>query len=119
MQIPLESIAPGKYDCQINLIDDFGRKFAFPRTRMAILSAPKANVRHLSRMSSFTGKIRPAKAGRRVSVSHQLSAALHVLMKFDAEANFSDADHTDIQGRERLPLIEGSHSRLRLWLPPF
>jgi hypothetical protein len=44
MQIPLESIAPGKYDCQINLIDDFGRKFAFPRTSMAILTTPKAPV---------------------------------------------------------------------------
>jgi hypothetical protein len=41
LQIPLASIAPGKYDCQVNLIDDFGRKFAFPRTSMAILAGPK------------------------------------------------------------------------------
>lgn len=42
LQVPLSSIAPGKYDCQVNLIDDFGRKFAFPRTSMAILPAAKA-----------------------------------------------------------------------------
>jgi hypothetical protein len=41
LQIPLATIAPGKYDCQVNLIDDFGHKFAFPRTHIAILPDQK------------------------------------------------------------------------------
>ncbi len=41
LQIPLANIAPGKYDCQVNLIDDFGHKFAFPRTHIAILANQK------------------------------------------------------------------------------
>ena len=28
-EVPVPKIAPGKYDCQAKLIDEFGRKFAF------------------------------------------------------------------------------------------
>jgi hypothetical protein len=41
------------------------------------------------------------------------------LLKLNAEANFSDADHADVQRVKRLLVIEGSHSRFRLWLSPF
>ncbi|MBV9763411.1 MAG: VWA domain-containing protein [Acidobacteriaceae bacterium] len=37
LQFPLSKIEPGKYECQVNLIDEFGRKFAFPRTPLAVL----------------------------------------------------------------------------------
>ncbi|HEY1493816.1 MAG TPA: VWA domain-containing protein [Candidatus Solibacter sp.] len=36
LEIPLKSIAPGRYTCQINVIDEIGRKFAFPRTAMMV-----------------------------------------------------------------------------------
>jgi hypothetical protein len=36
LQIPLKGIAPGRYICQINVIDEIGRKFAFPRTAMMV-----------------------------------------------------------------------------------
>ena len=35
-QIPLKDLAPGRYTCQINAIDEVGRKFAFPRTPLVI-----------------------------------------------------------------------------------
>lgn len=44
LQVPVSKIEPGEYQCQINLIDEFGRKFAFPRTSLAVLppvEAPK------------------------------------------------------------------------------
>lgn len=36
-QVAVSKIKPGKYKCQINLIDELGRKFAFPRTELAVL----------------------------------------------------------------------------------
>jgi hypothetical protein len=42
LQIPVSKIQPGKYDCQVNLIDEFGRKFAFPRSSLAVLPAEPA-----------------------------------------------------------------------------
>jgi hypothetical protein len=36
------NLAPGDYTCQINVIDELGRKFAFPRTTLAILPAEGA-----------------------------------------------------------------------------
>ncbi len=36
MQVPLKGLAPGRYICQINVIDEIGRKFAFPRTAMVV-----------------------------------------------------------------------------------
>ena len=40
LQVPVSKIGPGKYDCQVNLIDEFGRKFAFARTALAVLPSP-------------------------------------------------------------------------------
>ena len=36
MQVPLKGVAPGRYICQINVVDEIGRKFAFPRTAMVV-----------------------------------------------------------------------------------
>jgi VWFA-related protein len=38
LTVPLKNISPGKYDCQVNLIDDFGRKFSFSRASIAVLA---------------------------------------------------------------------------------
>ncbi len=38
LQFPVSRIQPGKYECQVNLIDEFGRKFAFPRSSLAVLA---------------------------------------------------------------------------------
>lgn len=37
-QVPLSNLPPGSYICQVNVIDEFGRKFAFPRARLALLA---------------------------------------------------------------------------------
>jgi hypothetical protein len=37
LTVPLAQVQPGKYQCQVNVIDQFGRKFAFPRTALAIV----------------------------------------------------------------------------------
>jgi hypothetical protein len=42
LQAAAADIRPGKYDVQINLIDEFGSKFAFPRTSLAVLAADAA-----------------------------------------------------------------------------
>jgi hypothetical protein len=34
--VPLKTLAPGHYTCQINVIDEVGRKFAFPRAAMVV-----------------------------------------------------------------------------------
>jgi hypothetical protein len=44
LQVPVSSIQPGQYDCQVNLIDQFGRKFAFPRTSLAVLGSGNRKV---------------------------------------------------------------------------
>ena len=36
LQIPLKDLAPGEYACQINVVDEVGRKFAFPRAQLVI-----------------------------------------------------------------------------------
>jgi VWFA-related protein len=36
-QVPLEKMKPGRYTCQVNAIDEVGRKFAFPRAEMVLL----------------------------------------------------------------------------------
>jgi VWFA-related protein len=40
-QAPLAQLATGRYTCQINLIDETGRKFAFQRTDMVVLPGAK------------------------------------------------------------------------------
>ena len=39
LQVPIAGIPAGQYDCQVNLIDQFGRKFAFPRTSLAVVGS--------------------------------------------------------------------------------
>jgi VWFA-related protein len=36
-QVPLKDLAPGRYTSQINIIDEVGRKFAFPRTQLVVV----------------------------------------------------------------------------------
>jgi hypothetical protein len=38
-QIPLAKIAPGQYISQVNVIDETGHKFAFPRNEIVLLPA--------------------------------------------------------------------------------
>jgi hypothetical protein len=37
-QTPLAKLKPGRYTCQVNVIDELGRKFAFPRAALVIVS---------------------------------------------------------------------------------
>src|SRR5208283_4353671 len=37
IQVALKNLAPGRYICQINVVDQLGRKFAFPRAPLVIL----------------------------------------------------------------------------------
>ncbi len=37
VQVPLKDVAPGRYTCQINVVDEFGRKFAFRRAPVIVL----------------------------------------------------------------------------------
>jgi len=39
LQAAISKVGPGRYECQVNVIDEFGRKFAFPRTGLAILAS--------------------------------------------------------------------------------
>ena len=43
LQIPVSQLKPGRYTCQVNVIDELGRKFAFPRTALVVLPATKPN----------------------------------------------------------------------------
>jgi VWFA-related protein len=36
IQIPLKDLAPGRYTCQVNVVDEVGRKFAFPRAPIVV-----------------------------------------------------------------------------------
>jgi hypothetical protein len=36
LQVPLQGIAPGRYTCQIDIVDEVGRKFAFPRVSLIV-----------------------------------------------------------------------------------
>ncbi|MBV8810013.1 MAG: VWA domain-containing protein, partial [Acidobacteriaceae bacterium] len=39
LKMQVSDLKPGRYECQVNLIDEFGRKFAFPRTSLAVLDS--------------------------------------------------------------------------------
>ena len=41
LQLPVSQLKPGRYTCQLNVIDELGKKFAFPRTSMVVLVADK------------------------------------------------------------------------------
>ena len=36
LEIPANSVQPGLYTCQVNIIDDAGGKFAFPRLQLFV-----------------------------------------------------------------------------------
>ncbi|MBI4873996.1 MAG: VWA domain-containing protein [Acidobacteria bacterium] len=36
-QVPLAKLRPGRYNCQLNVVDEVGRKFAFPRAPLVLL----------------------------------------------------------------------------------
>jgi VWFA-related protein len=38
LQIPVSQLKPGRYTCQVNVIDELGKKFAFPRTSLVVLA---------------------------------------------------------------------------------
>jgi hypothetical protein len=42
VEIPLQGLAPGFYTCQINVIDDVGGTFSFPRWPILIKPAAKS-----------------------------------------------------------------------------
>ncbi len=42
LEASLKDVKPGKYVCQVNLIDELGRKFAFPRVPVVLLPAAAA-----------------------------------------------------------------------------
>jgi hypothetical protein len=44
LQMSMAKIPPGTYDAQVNLIDEFGKKFAFPRSSLAVLGAEAVPV---------------------------------------------------------------------------
>ena len=35
-QVPLKDLAPGRYICQLSVLDEIGRKFAFPRATLIV-----------------------------------------------------------------------------------
>jgi hypothetical protein len=39
LTIPFNDLKPGQYTCQINVIDELGRKFSFPRTPLFVMAA--------------------------------------------------------------------------------
>jgi VWFA-related protein len=36
IEVPLKDVAPGRYTCQLNIVDEVGRKFAFPRASLVV-----------------------------------------------------------------------------------
>jgi hypothetical protein len=40
--VPLDHLKPGTYICQINVVDDAGGAFTFPRTALLIKPAPQS-----------------------------------------------------------------------------
>lgn len=40
--LPLAKLAPGRYTSQLNLLDEVGRRFAFPRATLVVLAAAQA-----------------------------------------------------------------------------
>ncbi len=51
MEIPLQSLKPGFYTCQINVIDDVAGNYAFPRWPILVRAASAANVEEATKPS--------------------------------------------------------------------
>ena len=45
LTIPFDDLKPGQYTCQVNVIDELGRKFSFPRTLLIVMAAGEPRVR--------------------------------------------------------------------------
>jgi len=43
LDLPLQTLKPGFYTCQVNIIDDVSGNYAFPRWAMMIKDAPAAS----------------------------------------------------------------------------
>ena len=43
LRIPFNDLKPGQYTCQINVIDELGRKFSFPRILLFVMAAADSN----------------------------------------------------------------------------
>jgi hypothetical protein len=41
-EVPLEKLHSGQYTCQLTLVDEVGKKFAFPRSSMVLIDAAPA-----------------------------------------------------------------------------
>ncbi len=54
LEASLKDVKPGKYVCQVNLIDELGRKFAFPRVPVVLL--PAAATPHPQAAASATSQ---------------------------------------------------------------
>src|SRR5207245_9638935 len=44
LTIPFDDLKPGQYTCQVNVIDELGRKFSFPRTLLIVMAAGERRV---------------------------------------------------------------------------
>ena len=44
LRIPFNDLKPGPYTCQVNVIDELGRKFSFPRTLLFVMAAEDSGV---------------------------------------------------------------------------
>ncbi|MGH9583238.1 MAG: VWA domain-containing protein, partial [Bryobacteraceae bacterium] len=53
LEFPVGSLTPGEYECQVDLIDELGRKFAFPRRPLAIQPVPA----HLAKNGTSAGAL--------------------------------------------------------------
>jgi uncharacterized protein (DUF2141 family) len=44
LRVPFNDLKPGQYTCQVNVIDELGRKFSFPRTLLFVMAGAEAEV---------------------------------------------------------------------------
>jgi hypothetical protein len=44
LRAPFNNLKPGRYTCQVNVIDELGRKFSFPRTLVFVMAGAEAEV---------------------------------------------------------------------------
>jgi len=44
LKVPFNDLKPGQYTCQVNVIDELGRKFSFPRTMLFLVAGAEVEV---------------------------------------------------------------------------